>query len=439
MAELAAPKSPSIFTRQMSRDASWGAIAIVIFGVSFGAWAALAPLHSAVVAGGSVRIVGSAKSVQHETGGTVRSILVREGDRVEGGQPLVQLDTTIAKASLGITQSRLDQLTVLAARLRAERDGLAKLAVPETLLARQMEPDIATLLASEQRVLDLRIATRNGSKEQLEAQVKQIEASIAGNEQQISARTAELEFLRSERDTVKTLFNDGLASQSRLNELERAALQTTGDVGSLISSIAQSRQLMAELEIQILGIDQRAASEASALLQDTETSVAEYSERVLAGKDQLERLTIRAPASGVISRMEIFTLGGVIGAGETIMAIVPEGGELDIEARVAAPDIDSVSVGNAVRVRLSGMNSVSTPELHGTVTRVAPDIVSDEQLGIAYYPVRLTLDTGEDARLGRALVPGMPVEIFISGETRTFLQYLWKPIDDRLSRAMLEE
>ncbi|MFN8828337.1 MAG: HlyD family type I secretion periplasmic adaptor subunit [Labrys sp. (in: a-proteobacteria)] len=434
-----AQETPTRELTAIRRYRRYGFAVLVLFGGSFGVWASTAPLAGAVIAPGQFAVAGSVKKVQHLSGGTIADILVSNGDQVTEGQVVLRLDATMARANLGIVDSQLETLVMRAARLRAERDGLASIEVPADMIARASEASVQALLLSERRLLAARVEAREGQKAQLTERIDQIEAQIQGLSRQNQAKSREIALIAAELDGMRKLYEQNLVPLNRLNELERNAARIDGERGQLEATIAELRGKIAETRLQILSLDQVASADASKELREVESAVIEYRERQVAARDQLAKIDIRAPLAGLVHQLAVHTVGGVVGPGETLMMIVPKDTALTIEAKLAATDIDSVTLGQTAAVRLPGLDHSKTPDLVATITTIGADLVQDETQRIAYYPIQLTLDQGEADRLpGVRLVPGMPAEAFITTKSRTFLDYLVEPLSNRLGRAMRE-
>lgn len=227
---------------------------------------------------------------------------------------------------------------------------------------------------------------------------------------------------------------------SRLAELERGLARLHGESGQLTAAIAQTRGRVSETELQILQIDQNRRSLVATELAETERKLSELEERQIEAVDQLDRIEIRAPQSGRVHQLAVHTVGGVIGAGQQVMQIVPSADALVVEAQVAPQDIDQLHVGQTALVRFSAFNQRTTPELEGAVRRISPDLLTDDKSGARYYGVQIAIGEGSLGKLGgAALVPGMPIEAFIRTTDRTVMSYLLKPFADQAERAFREE
>lgn len=412
------------------------ALAGAVLFMGIGGWAATAAFSGAVIAPGVIVVDSELKKVQHPKGGVVGALLVRDGQRVRAGEVVLRLDATVTRAELAVVVHQLDELAARQARLIAERDGLPRIVFPPDLAARAGEPAIAGLLTEEVRLFDLRRASLAGQRAQLRERVQQVDEEIGGLSVQIAAKEEALRLIEEELGGVRRLWDKQLTPIQRLKALEREAAQLGGERGQLIAAAAQARGRAGELELQILQLDQDLRSEVAGELREVQARLAVLEEQRVAAEDDLRRIDLVAPQQGRVHQLAVHTVGGVIGAGEPVMLIVPEGEALSVEARIAPQDIDQVSWGQPVLLRLSALDQRTTPELQGAIARISPELTRDERTERSWYTVRVTLPADQVARLGDvALVPGMPVEAFIRTGERTVLGYLTKTLRDQTMRA----
>jgi HlyD family secretion protein len=427
-------------TTSIRRHLTAGLLASVVLIGGVGAWAATTSLAGAVITSGHFVVGSYVKKVQHPTGGVVGEILIHEGGRVEAGDIVLRLDATQTRASLAIVTKRLDELSARLARLEAERDDLSAIGFPDWLLARTGNPDVAAAIHSETRLFEFRKQARLGKEAQLHERITQYEHEIAGLKAQEVAYERGLEVLKTEITSLNGLRQQGIVSVQRLNGLLTQAATFGGERGEKIAYQAQTAGRITETRLQILSIDQDLKTEVGKELREIQGQIGEYVERKIAAEDELKRIDIVAPQSGVVHQLSAHTVGGVISPAEPIMLIVPDSDDLALEVQISPRDIDQIQVGQTALLRLSAFNQRTTPELNGHVSRIAADLTTDEKTGMSYYLVRLLVTVEELSRLnGLTLVPGMPAEAFIKTGERTALSYIVKPLSDQINRAFREE
>jgi HlyD family secretion protein len=426
--------------RMMRRQTRAIAVAALLLVGGLGGWAATTEFSGAVIASGQIVVDSNVKKVQHPTGGVVGELRVREGSRVNGGDIVVRLDDTQTRANLAIVVKALNELAARQAREEAERDGAETVTFPDELLARMNDPDVAKAVNGELRQFETRRASREGQKAQLRERATQLQQEIGGYEAQIVSKEKQIEWITKELVGVYELWEKNLIPYTRVTSLEREKERLAGERGQLIASIAQARGKIAEINLQILQVDQDMRTEVGRDLAEIRAKTAELVERKVAAEDALKRVDIRAPIDGIVHQLTVHTVGGVITAGEAIMLIVPQADALEVEAKVAPQDIDQLRIGQPAVLRFVAFSQRTTPEVDGTVSRISADVSEDTKTGTRYYTIRINVPEPELARLGAIrLVPGMPVEALIQTSPRTVISYLIKPFQDQLSRAFREK
>jgi HlyD family secretion protein len=417
-----------------------GSVLVAALALGLGGWASTAEISGALIAQGTVVVDSNIKKVQHPTGGVVGEVRVRDGDHVKAGDILIRLDETVTRANLAIVTKGLNELYARKARLAAERDGADTVAVPPELAGHLDDPGVRDAIDSERKLFELRRTARLGQKDQLQQRIKQLQEQITGLTAQQEAKAKESDLIEQELAGVRDLRAKNLVPLSRLTQLEREQAQLQGARGQLLAAVAEAKGRIAEIQLQILQIDQDLSSEVAKELRETDSKIGEFIERKVTAEDQLRRTDIRAPQDGVVFQSTANTVGGVITAGDQIMLIVPEADKLTVEVKVEPKDIDMVTFGQPVWLRFSAFNQRTTPEINGTVERIAADTSTDPRTGQSYYAVRISIDDGEVERLGDVkLTPGMPVEAFIQTGRRTLVAYLIKPLHDQLMRSFREK
>ena len=413
-------------------------VGVLVFGL--GVWTSTAEISGALIAQGTIVVDSNIKKVQHPTGGVVGEVRVHDGDRVKAGDILIRLDDTVTRANLAIVTKGLNELYARKARLGAERDGADTMAVPRELVDNIDNPDVKDAMDSERKLFELRRTARLGQQDQLRERVKQLQEQVTGLVAQQDAKAKELGFIDQELGGVRDLWRKNLVQLNRLTSLERDEAKIQGERGALIANAAEAKGRISEIQLQILQIDQQFTSDVAKELRETDSKIGEGVERKVTAGDQLRRIDIRAPQDGTVFQTTANTVGGVISAGDQIMLIVPESDTLSVEVKVEPKDIDLVAFNQPVVLRFSAFNQRTTPELNGTVQRVAADTSVDQRTGQSYYLVRISIDADEVQRLGPVkLTPGMPVEAFIQTGDRTLMAYLVKPLHDQLMRAFREK
>jgi membrane fusion protein, type I secretion system len=417
-----------------------GLSVVVLLAGGLGGWASTAQISGALIAPGSIVVESSVKKVQHPTGGVVGEVRAHDGDLVKAGDVVVRLDDTVTKASLAIVTKNLDGMWARAARLEAEQRGLDKITFPPMLTDRADDPDVKGVMASETKLFEVRVNGRIGQKAQLRERITQLNEEIAGLTAQEKAKDREIELVEQELTGVRDLYDKHLVQLTRLTTLERDAARLSGERAQYVASRAQAKGKITETELQVIQVDKDVVSDVSKDLRETNDKIGEFVERKVTAEDQLRRVDIRAPQAGMVLQSTVHTVGGVITAGDTVMLIVPQADDLQVEAKVNPQDIDKLQVGQKTLLRLSAFNQRTTPELNGVVTRVSPDVTTDQRTGQSYYTIRVSMPPEEVARLGDVkLIPGMPVEAFVQTGERTMLSYLIKPLSDQLMRAFREK
>jgi HlyD family secretion protein len=431
----------TLYLRRGFRDELRTGLRVLVLGLGLsGGWAVLIPLSAAVTVPGTLVVESSVKKIQYPAGGVIAEIRAHDGMRVDEGDLLVRLDETQLRANLQVITDQLDETRVRIARLTAERDGLDAPKMSDESAAQPGGQDVTRLLASETSLFRARLGTRESQKQLLRTNIAQLAEEIDGIDAQIKSKSAQLDLISSELKGVQTLFDKQLVPLTRLTALQRQAAQLDGDRSQLKSTISETRSKISQAELQIIKIDQDLRSDVMKDLRESQDRESELTQKIVAARDQLNRVEIRAPSAGVVHQLTVHTIGGVISGGETIMEIVPDSDDLQVEAKLPPVDIDNVHAGQDVLVRFSAFNQRTTPQIHGLVSYVSADVTQDAQNKTAsYYTIRVKPTGDELRRLGNLqLVSGMPAELFLQTGSRTMMSYLLKPITDQLKRTFSE-
>lgn len=427
----------------------WSSRGPVIFGMLgltllvgvFGGWAAMTSIAGAIVASGRIEVESNRQIVQHPDGGVVAEILVREGDVVEIGQPLIRLDSKLLQSELVIIEGQLFELMARRGRLDAERDNLDMVTFdPELIEAAASRPDVAELVDGQMRLFNARRDSASRETEQLDKRRDQMRNQIEGIEAQQRSLTTQLALIDEELRNQQSLLDRGLAQASTVLNLRRTKANLDGSLGELTASKAQAEGRITEIEIEILKLGTTRREEAITRLRDLRYRELELAEQRRSLIERLERLDITAPVAGIVYGLQIHAPRSVIRAADPVLFLVPQDRPLVIMAQISPIHIDEIIVGQPVIVNLSALDRRQTPTLKGTVSKLSADAFDDPNTGVSYYRAEVILDEGELERLpaGTILIPGMPVETFIRTEDRSPLTYLVKPFTDYFKRAFRE-
>lgn len=414
---------------------------IAVFAGTIAASSMTFKIDGAVIAQGFLAVEQHVKKVQHPAGGVVRTLHVKEGQTVEAGALLLELDDTIARANLGIIANEIASLQARLARLYTERDEGKSVDFPAALVENaKSNPEVARILAGELSVFKSRATTLTGQKQQLNERIGQLRDEIRGAQDQLTSVRNQTTLAKSELRDLKKLLRQGLVPRSRVSQIEREVIRNEGMSGELLARVAQAQGRISETELQIIQLDRDTTTEVTKEIRESEIRIAELLERRTAAEDQLRRIEIRAPIAGSVLQLNVHTVGGVVGPGEVMMQIVPKADRLIVDARIMPMDVDRVHVGQETHVMLSGLNAHTTPRLNGTVTRVGADLVRDPQTQQPYFSTAITIPESELHKItGVTLVPGMPADGYIRTGERTIGSYLMKPVLDQFQRALREE
>ena len=419
---------------------------VTLLFVGVGGWAATATLSGAVIAPGTVVVETSVKKVQHPNGGIVGAILVKEGDKVMAGDPLVRLDDTLTRANLQIINQQLDELQMRGARLELELslgpvlDQLKEFEFPASLAGRAGDTYVQSLFATEKIAYEARRATCGSQNSQFDERIAQLDEEVMGLTDQIEANVKEVGFIAQEIEGLVQLEAKQLVTLAKMVERRRLAARLAGEQSQLRASAAQAKGKIAEIKLQKLSHFQQQRTDIVNERREVQVKQVELQERQITAQDQLKRTQLRSPQTGVVHQLAIHTVGGVIEPGEPVMLIVPDNDDLSIEVEIRPSDIDQVFVGQKSTLRFTGLSHGTTPEISGTITRVGADVTRRAPSGQNYFVARVSVDVGEIDKLNRSrLVPGMPVEVYMQTSERTPLAYLLKPFSNQVDRAFRED
>ncbi|MBP1296425.1 HlyD family type I secretion periplasmic adaptor subunit [Bradyrhizobium elkanii] len=418
--------------------AGWLIIAAFFFGL--GAWAVTAPLNGAVVANAVVKVDGNRKSLQHLDGGIVKELHVREGDRVLTGDLLIVLDETQARAEHEVLTQQYAVLRATEVRLLTELDRGSRLAMPPDLKARSDDPYFKSVWNGQVSQFDTRRASLEGQRSVVREKINQLGSQIVGSEAQVRSFTNQIESVRKEAKDIAPLVERGLIARPRILQLERTAYGLEGQIADANASIAKARQAIAEQEQQIAQLDNDRMTDVTKDLRDTQAKLLEVIPKAMNAKAVLGRMEIRAPYTGRVVGLNVFSVGGVIQRGEKILDIVPDEDSLTIEAQVAVEDISDVHPNTRAEVHLTAYKQRIVPIIHGDVILVSADRLTDPKTNNPYYTAFVRIDQNELAGMPNVrLYPGMPATVMMPTIQRTAFDYIVGPLVMSFNQAFRQK
>lgn len=411
------------------------AVTAIFFG-GVGTWAAYAPLKGAVIGQGTVIVETQRKQVQHLDGGIVTAIHVDEGDDVREGDVLVTLDEADERAQIELLENEYYTQTARRARLDAEQAGEEVVPVFDVAAWGNAER-LKEAVALQQNIMDARRELMAKTRSSLRSRSRQIEEQIRGFELQRSSVEGRLELIEEEVADQQGLLDKGLTQKTKLLALRRQELELEGTVGDLTQRVAASRAEIERIENELLRFEAQRLSEIEEERSEAIEKLRDAIPQITRLRLQLARKEIPAPVTGRIVGLNVFTIGGVVRPGESIMEIVPAADRFVVDARVEVNDVDSVEPGQAVQINFPAFTGRDAPTFDGEVVSVSADRLVNEQTGLPYYTARIVPDPIPRGRLeAMELRPGMATEVyFVTGE-RTLLDMLVSPIEDSLRRAV---
>jgi HlyD family secretion protein/epimerase transport system membrane fusion protein len=416
-----------------------GLLVLVFFGVAFVGWGSFVPLAGGAVAPGVISPDGDRKTVQHLEGGIIAELLVRDGDIVAAGQPLVLLESVQPKAMHDMLRSQQWTLLATQARFLAEQAGHTDVEFPPELL-NSTEERLQAVVEGQRRLFRDRLATHTARKGVLGQRIEQLNEQVKGLQAQVDSSNAQLAFIAEELVGKLSLLQRNIVTKPEVLKLQRAVAELEGRRGEYLGAIARAQQQIGETKLQILTTDAERTDQVTTGLEQLRVELSTVTEKLNSSVDILKRTVITAPIAGVVLNMRFKTNGGVLKPAEPILDIVPADDTLLIDAKVSPTDIDVVRAGLPAKVQLTAYSGRSTPRVDGVVRTVSADRVFDEGSRQPYFLARVHVD-GEEVRRSHSnieLMPGMPAEVLIVTGQRTMVEYIFQPFLDALWRSFRE-
>ena len=416
---------------------------IVLFGVGgFLLWALLAPLDKGVPLSGTVAKESNRQAVQHQSGGTVQELLVRNGDVVKAGQVLVRMNSVMAQSGVEVTESQYLSGLAAEARLTAERDGRKQITFPPELEQRRSEPLVAELISLQNSLLSSRQASLQSELGALEESIAGLKLQIRGLEESRDSKKEQVTFLKEQLGGMRDLAKEGYVARNRLLDLERTYAQLGGEISEDIGNIGRSQRQVTELVLRKAQRMQDYQKEVRTQLSDVQRDAQGQGARLQAQNFELSNVEVKSPVDGTVVNLAVFTNGGVVAPGFKMMDIVPTNDALVVEGQLPTNLVDKVHAGLKVELMFSAFNTNRTPHIEGEVVSVAADRNVEERTGMPYYVVHVKVTQAGAKKIAENKMdirPGMPVELFVKTGERTMMNYLLKPLVDRAQSSMSED
>jgi HlyD family type I secretion membrane fusion protein len=421
---VATDGAPSDSIRKVAL-AGWVIIAVFFGGI--GAWAVTAPLNGAVVGNAVIKIDGNRKSVQHLDGGIVKEMHIKEGDKVNVGDVLIVLDETQARAEYEVLSQQHMVLRATEVRLLTELDHGLTLVMPADL--KTQDSYFKSVWNGQLSQFESRRAALEGQRSVIREKINQLMSQIVGSEAQVKSFTDQITSVRAEAKDIAPLVERGLIARPRILQLERTAFGLEGQIADASANIAKARQAIAEQQQQIAQLDNDRMADITKDLRDTQAKMLEVIPKAMNAKAVLGRMEIRAPYSGRVVALTVFSVGGVIQRGEKILDIVPDQDSLTIEAQIAVEDISDIRPNMRAEVHLTAYKQRIVPIIHGDVIQISADRLTDPKTNNPYYIAFVRIDQAElEAMPNIKLYPGMPATVMIPTIQRTAFDYIVGPL-----------
>ncbi|MDD2266044.1 HlyD family type I secretion periplasmic adaptor subunit [Sulfuricurvum sp.] len=441
--QLVLPETPP---SPQTEDRHYRRLGLIVLGLLvgvFGVWSAFAPLSSAVAASGKVSVASSNRMIQHLDGGIVKAILVKDGDTVKVGQELIELDSTQANAQLQIILSQYYENLGTESRLIAERDGKSFITFSPDMDKMQNSAARTMIMEAQRREFTARAQQLIDEKQVLTERIEQLHNQVDGLEATIASKSSLSNSYDGEIKEWEVLYQQQLIDKMRLRDVKREKVRTDGDIANAKAEIGRAKAQISEVQAQMIADKQKFIQQVVSELSDVQAKLSDNRARLFALQDTLKRTKMVAPVEGIVTNLQIHTIGGVVPSGKPVMEIVPEGEPLIIDARIAATDIVNVHVGLKAEIRFPGFSHIkSLNTVMGEVIQIAPDTVVDETTKSLYYPAQIRVTAEGQKELLRnhlSIQPGIPAEVMIVVASRTFLDYIIHPFKYMAARAFNEQ
>lgn len=406
-----------------------------VFFIGLLGWASFIPLDAAATAEGVVAVAGNRQAVQHRDGGIVTKLNVQEGQFVKEGDLLLQISASELVAQERGLAGETISLLAQRARLLAERSGLSVINTPLEFasLPEEDKPLAEEAMRAQKLLFDARRSSAYTERQVLEQRIRQHNEQISGIAHQQTSNELQKQLMSEELEGLKKLLPSGYVAANRVRAMERQVADLDGRDGSLRADSARLTEAIGEARLEILGLDRRKMEEVASELRDIQVRIDELTPKLSATRQQISRATVRATATGSVVGLKVFTEGGVVQPGETLMEIVPNNRKLVIEARAAATDADDLNIGMATQIRFPALQEKDLPIIDGEISKVSADSFEDERTGVHYFEIEVMVPEESLAKLKEfradgGIRAGLPAQVVVPLRKRTALGYLLEPL-----------
>ncbi|GAL08989.1 type I secretion system membrane fusion protein LapC [Photobacterium aphoticum] len=433
-----------------ARAMVWGAFAFVFVAII---WASFAQLDEVTVGIGKVIPADQVQVIQNLEGGIVKQILVKEGQLVEKGQSLLEIDDTLFRSDLVAGEGEIASLNASVIRLQHEIDSvqvkpLGKNAQWKKSVSVSLAPiqysaafvqEHATVVEGQRNEKKTRLAKLNNQLQTISHQVNEKQQSIKETESKIETLKRSVDLVRQELVMSKPLAEEGIVSRVDILKLERQLNDLRGQVSQLTLSVPK-------LEAERMGAINRYREAAFVFRNEAQAELNDLNEKLntlmatsVGLQDRVKRTTVVSPVDGVVKTLNINTVGGVIQPGMELLEIVPSQDSLLIEANINPKDIAFIRHGLETIVKFTAYDFTIYGGLNGVVEHVSADTIQDEE-GNEFYIVRVRTYTNELSSGDKQykIIPGMLIQADIMTGKKTVMDYLLKPLLKAKQSALRE-
>ena len=415
------------------------ALILFTFGV-LGGGACVVRINSAIIAPATVTVASNRKVVAHLEGGIIDQVLVREGDKVTGGQPLFRLSDVSARANAMLLQGQLIADLALEARLVAERDQTSDITWPKDLTELPDQAQVLRIKNDQTAQFLGRRRSMDGQTAILRNRITQLQLEIEGMGIEKDSTRAQLGFIRTELTGVTELFEQKLVQITRLLSLRREQARLDGSIGRLITDQAKSERGIVETNLQIQQLQEHFQEQVATTLAETRRRIGDVREKLAIAHDILERVYITAPIAGSVQALRVGGGGQVIRQGEPLLEIVPDHDRLQINAQIQPTDIADLQPGQSAEVRFPAFPARETPLILGHLQSISGDRLVDDITHLPYFLGIVVIDqTNLPPALAGQLRPGMPAEVVVPTGERTVMSYITDPLSRGLRHAFIQK